>query len=78
MNVVAPVLTFMAGIVLTYMLMTKYDATMFEMWETAYAVGKSDGFDLARGEFEISREQLEYKCAFLWADESDLQKYRNN
>ena len=76
MNVIAPVLTFMAGIVLTYMLMTKYDAKMFDMWETAYKVGKSDGYDIAKARFKMNRDKLEYTCAFLWADESDLQKNR--
>ena len=76
MNVIAPVLTFMAGIVMTYMLMTKYDAKMFDMWETAYGVGKADGFGIAKAQFEMNRDKLEYTCAFLWWDESDVQKHR--
>ena len=28
------------------------------MWDTAYSIGKSDGFDLARAEFEVGPDEL--------------------
>ena len=46
--------------------MNKYDTKMFDMWDTAYSIGKSDGFDLARAEFEVGPDELEFKCTFLY------------
>ena len=66
MNAVWSIVTFILGIVITWTLMNKYDTKMFDMWDTAYSIGKSDGFDLARAEFEVGPDELEFKCTFLY------------
>jgi hypothetical protein len=42
---------------------------MKSYWQHAYQVGRDDGYTLGKAEYDISHEELEAKCMFLYADE---------
>ena len=42
---------------------------MKSYWQHAYQVGRDDGYTLGKAEFDITHEELEAKCMFLYADE---------
>ena len=76
MTAVIPLVCFVLGIVSTWLFLMTYDNKLFQVFGHAYSVGKADGYLVARSKYEMNRDKLEYTCAFLWADESELQRHR--
>ena len=76
MTAVIPLVCFVMGIVSTWLFLMTYDNKLFQVFGHAYSVGKADGYLVAKSKYEMNRDKLEYTCAFLWADESELQRHR--
>ena len=76
MTAVIPLLCFVLGIVSTWLFLMTYDNKLFQVFGHAYSVGKADGYLVAKAKYEMNRDKLEYTCAFLWADDSELQRHR--
>jgi len=75
-NAAIPLICFVLGIASTWLFLSTYDTKLFQVFAHAYSVGKADGYIVAKAKYQMNRDKLEYTCAFLWADESDLQKHR--
>ena len=73
---IVPLGCFVLGIASTWLFLTTYDNKLFQVFGHAYSVGKADGYLVARSKYEMNRDKLEYTCAFLWADDSELQRHR--
>ena len=76
MTAVIPLVCFVMGIVSTWLFLMTYDNKLFQVFGHAYSVGKADGYLVAKSKYEMNRDKLEYTCAFLLADESELQRHR--
>tara|TARA_E500000318_G_scaffold77013_1_gene71740 strand:+ start:344 stop:622 length:279 start_codon:yes stop_codon:yes gene_type:complete len=75
-NAAIPLVCFVLGIASTWLFLSAYDTKLFQIFAHAYSVGKADGYVVAKAKYQMNRDKLEYTCAFLWSDESDLQKHR--
>jgi len=65
------VISFLLGVWFAWIWLKSYDDSMFDLWTEAYTVGKDDGYVLGRSDItleDITFEQLEAKCMFLYAD----------
>ena len=63
------ILSFVFGALLILFFMEMNVGQMKSYWQHAYQVGRDDGYTLGKAEYDISHEELEAKCMFLYADE---------
>tara|TARA_R110002096_G_scaffold70173_1_gene168370 strand:+ start:123 stop:332 length:210 start_codon:yes stop_codon:yes gene_type:complete len=63
------IVSFVFGAVLILFFMEMNVGQMKSYWQHAYQVGRDDGYTLGKAEYDISHEELEAKCMFLYADE---------
>lgn len=63
------IVSFVFGAVLILFFMEMNVGQMKSYWQHAYQVGRDDGYTLGKAEFDITHEELEAKCMFLYADE---------
>ena len=63
------ILSFVFGALLILFFMEMNVGQMKSYWQHAYQVGRDDGYTLGKAEFDITHEELEAKCMFLYADE---------
>ena len=62
-------LTFIFGVVVSFIFLDTYNGDILDLFETAYNAGKQDGYTLGRNDAtleDFSYEQLEAKCKFLY------------
>ena len=63
------IISFVFGAILILFFMEMNVGQMKSYWQHAYQVGRDDGYTLGKAEYDISHEELEAKCMFLYADE---------
>jgi hypothetical protein len=63
------IVSFVFGALLILFFMEMNVGQMKSYWQHAYQVGRDDGYTLGKAEYDISHEELEAKCMFLYADE---------
>ena len=63
------IVSFVFGALLILFFMEMNVGQMKSYWQHAYQVGRDDGYTLGKAEYDMSHEQLEAKCMFLYADE---------
>jgi uncharacterized membrane protein YoaT (DUF817 family) len=63
------VLSFIFVAILIFCFIEMNVGQMKSYWQHAYQVGRDDGYTLGKAEYDMSHEQLEAKCMFLYADE---------
>ena len=63
------IVSFVFGSLLILFFMEMNVGQMKSYWQHAYQVGRDDGYTLGKAEFDITHEELEAKCMFLYADE---------
>jgi|TARA_R110002012_G_scaffold276294_1_gene463232 hypothetical protein len=63
------IVSFVFGALLILFFMEMNVGQMKSYWQHAYQVGRDDGYTLGKAEFDITHEELEAKCMFLYADE---------
>ncbi len=63
------IVSFVFGALLILFFMEMNVGQMKSYWQHAYHVGRDDGYTLGKAEFDITHEELEAKCMFLYADE---------
>ena len=63
------IVSFVFGALLLLIFMEMNVGQMKSYWQHAYQVGRDDGYTLGKAEFDITHEELEAKCMFLYADE---------
>jgi len=63
------IVSFVFGTLLILFFMEMNVGQMKSYWQHAYQVGRDDGYTLGKAEYDISHEELEAKCMFLYADE---------
>ena len=63
------IVSFFFGALLILFFMEMNVGQMKSYWQHAYQVGRDDGYTLGKAEFDITHEELEAKCMFLYADE---------
>ena len=63
------IVSFVFGALLILFFMEMNVGQMKSYWQHAYQVGRDDGYTLGKAEFDITHEELEAKCMFIYADE---------
>ena len=63
------ILSFMFGALLIFCFIEINTKQLRNHFQYAYQVGRDDGYTLGKAEFDITHEELEAKCMFLYADE---------
>ena len=63
------ILSFVFGALIILFFTEMSVAQLKDHWQHAYQVGRDDGYTLGKAEFDITHEELEAKCMFLYADE---------
>jgi len=63
------IVSFVFGALLILFFMEMNVGQMKSYWQHAYQVGRDDGYTLGKAEYDMSHQELEAKCMFLYADE---------
>ena len=63
------VLSFIFGALVIFAFFEMNTSQLKKHWQFAYQVGRDDGYTLGKAEFDLTSQELEAKCMFLYADE---------
>tara|TARA_R100001510_G_C7584804_1_gene156508 strand:+ start:481 stop:738 length:258 start_codon:yes stop_codon:yes gene_type:complete len=59
------IIIFILGCITSYSLLYQGTAEVFELWEVAYDIGRKDGTDVAKAQYEWTDERLRQECVLM-------------